>query len=227
MKVSWTKLKSFIDDRALSVQFVEFDNSYWLKGIDGGFELECDLLKSPTDTTDLDDFETNYKPLGNQSPKQQVTTQYELNDKDLHIACMSGDVDTGTGIAISQIVIPGTPGSTDGRWVAGGEAFFDHADVKDRVIAIDVVDVDNLLGLGAGTVVKTYHDEEVAEENRGWYIGVDQFDATGNAGIIEIEPMGYYGFIPAGLYLRITAKKDPANKTGTFRINIAWGKPSP
>lgn len=65
MKVEWTDLKAFVDSRLLSIQWLEFSDKYYLKAIDGSFSLECDLLKSPSDTTDLDDFVNNYKSLGN------------------------------------------------------------------------------------------------------------------------------------------------------------------
>ncbi len=65
MKVQWSDLKSFVNARTLSIQWVEFTDKYYLLAIDGGFQLECELLKSPSDTTDLNDFVNNFKALGN------------------------------------------------------------------------------------------------------------------------------------------------------------------
>ena len=65
MKVQWPDLKSFVNARTLSIQWVEFTDKYYLWAIDGKLQFECELLKSPSDTTDLDDFVNNYKALGN------------------------------------------------------------------------------------------------------------------------------------------------------------------
>lgn len=64
-QVSWTIFKDFVDTKGLSIQFIEFDSEYSLQAFDGFFSLECVLYKQPTDTTDLDNFETNYKAKGN------------------------------------------------------------------------------------------------------------------------------------------------------------------
>lgn len=72
MKVSWTIFKNFVDERSLSVQWIDLNNRYWMKAFDEAFVLECDLAKDPSDTDELDDFETNYKSDGNRklgSPK--------------------------------------------------------------------------------------------------------------------------------------------------------------
>ena len=67
MKVDWTTFKAFITDRSLSAQYVELPSHYWLKAFDGSFALECGLDKNPSDTTDLDDWNDNYKASGNKS----------------------------------------------------------------------------------------------------------------------------------------------------------------
>lgn len=65
MKVSWTILKNFFTTRYAPLNYVEFESYYWLRADDVGFSLECELDKNPNDTTDLNDFETNYKPDAN------------------------------------------------------------------------------------------------------------------------------------------------------------------
>lgn len=67
MEVTWSILKAFITARTLSIQYVDLDDTYWLCAYDGNFKLECKLYKYPTDTTDLLDFENNYKAAGNKS----------------------------------------------------------------------------------------------------------------------------------------------------------------
>ena len=65
MKVSWTILKNFFTTRYAPLNYVEFESYYWLKADDISFSLECELDKSASDTTDLDDFEDNYKASAN------------------------------------------------------------------------------------------------------------------------------------------------------------------
>lgn len=65
MKVQWSLFKQFVDNKSLSIQWLDLDKIYSLKAFDGSFSLECELDKYPTDTTDLSDFENNYKSNGN------------------------------------------------------------------------------------------------------------------------------------------------------------------
>jgi hypothetical protein len=67
INVSWVQLKQFADDREVSIQFIENDNSYILRTIDGPFILGCELenIEEPSQDSDQYDFEQNYKPSGN------------------------------------------------------------------------------------------------------------------------------------------------------------------
>jgi hypothetical protein len=143
-----------------------------------------------------------------------ITTQFERNDLDLKMACAK--IDTVNGEGKISIKIPGTHGSAEGRYIGGGDLFFDEAHAGDKVCKIAVVDVDDLLGYGANTELKTYTDSDVAVEEQGWYVPVKR-------GFLEIEPMGFYGFIPAGMYLEITLKKGSSILTGTGYVNLYWG----
>lgn len=62
--VNWSEIKSFLDNRSLSCQYVELDSKYIIQGHDGNFILQCEINKNSSDITD---FETNYKPTGNAS----------------------------------------------------------------------------------------------------------------------------------------------------------------
>lgn len=73
---NWQEIKTFVDNRGIyTLQFVERFNVYEIAAVDGPFELYMQLSKSPTDTTDLLDFETNYKPLSNLSSTQMNWSQ--------------------------------------------------------------------------------------------------------------------------------------------------------
>lgn len=66
LKVSWSTLKNFVDDRNITVNWIVDDGEYNIVAIDGPFILNTKLTLDPTDT-DTSDFEDNYKTLGNQS----------------------------------------------------------------------------------------------------------------------------------------------------------------
>lgn len=73
MKVEWSDFKSFVDSRKSCVHHVEFDNYYHIISFDANFQVECKLDKSPTDTTDLDDFENNYKASSNKKITSEIS----------------------------------------------------------------------------------------------------------------------------------------------------------
>jgi hypothetical protein len=212
-QVKWDEFKAFVDSRLLSIQFRETDNHYLMRAMDQWFGLECNLEKS-VDTSDIAEFEADYKSIGNLSPKQSVRTQFERDDLILKIACAKATVDSNSE-ALIELKIPGVLADDDCRWIDGGKAFFDSPTAGDKVVEISIVDKDNVLGYGANTILKTYHDEECDAINQGWYIYPTR--------PLEIETLGYYGKIPAELYLVIKAKKANDITTGTFYVSIDWG----
>ena len=73
MQVDWSQIKFMLQSRKLSAQYVIVGANYWIKAIDGRFELECLI---PTDTSisnDSMDFVTNFLPTGNASLIQNST----------------------------------------------------------------------------------------------------------------------------------------------------------
>lgn len=147
---------------------------------------------------------------------RQVQTQFERDDVILKIARMSASVG-GDSTALCEIKVYGVMANGDGVYISGGEAFFDTAVAGDAITKVEVVDVDDVLGYGAGTVIKTYHDDAVDVENAGWYIPV-------KLGHAYCETLGFYGFIPAELYIRLVGKKANSITTGTFYVNLEYGR---
>lgn len=219
MQSEWSEFKTFVDARNLSIQWVTYRNNYYLKAIDGLFEIECSIPTDRDACQDTVDFEDNYKSNGNRTPKQEITTQFEKNDKALKCVSSKATIDE-TGWATILIKIPGTFAGLDpssaGRVISGGQGWFDEKHIDDRLVELEVVDIDNVLGLGTNITLKNYCDDE-AEDNEGWYVPFHN-------GIVEITPIGGYGFIASGLYLRIKAKKGGNITTGTFYANIKWGQ---
>ena len=140
----------------------------------------------------------------------EVMTQKEKSDITLNMACGKIQADV-TGLAVLDIKVPGTPGGTDGRYVQGGSAWFDvyHKDDKFKVF---VVDNDNLLGYGAGTVIGSYTDDG---PNAGFYAEPD--------GRVQVATLGFFGFIPSGMYLRMEGQCGDGVQDSLY-MNIVWGK---
>lgn len=79
LEITWTELKSFLDDRNLSANYVEFPNIYIVTGVDHYLSFFCKIRKDSN--ADQVDFETNYKPTGNQNLKGESVTYPFANKK--------------------------------------------------------------------------------------------------------------------------------------------------
>lgn len=64
MEVSWNEMKTMVDSRNISVQYIIIGSNYWIKAIDDLFSVEC-LLPTDESNSDTADFVTNYKPKAN------------------------------------------------------------------------------------------------------------------------------------------------------------------
>jgi hypothetical protein len=64
-KVNWATMKSFVDSRGLSIQVLAKPEEYILVAIDSVFKIQHNMDRTPSDTTNLTDFETNYLPVAN------------------------------------------------------------------------------------------------------------------------------------------------------------------
>lgn len=213
-EVSWTQLKSFVDGRSLALQYIEFDDSYYLSAFDGPFSLYTHISKedpAPVDS-DQEDFEDNYKADANKPPTTQVQTRTERGDVSMKLCRISKA--TSSGSADVEIKVPGTYGTDPGRMIAGGSGCFGTGALGDYISEINVVDKDNVTGLGANTIVKKWHDEDVTSyQSKGMYL---------MPGLNLIDSMGDWGELPAGLYLQIKVNK--ASGDDTFYLNIIWGE---
>jgi hypothetical protein len=79
MKIEWSQFKSFVSNRKLDMLMLEDENHYHLFASEDGFAAECDVDKNPSDTTELDDFENNYKSACNPKKINIVTPSTPLN----------------------------------------------------------------------------------------------------------------------------------------------------
>jgi hypothetical protein len=213
MKTNWAAFKNYVNSLSLSIQYTWDSNYYYLWLTDG--TLSCDIQLQSDDATD---FLLNFQPNANQSNNQNVTTQFEKNDKVLKLASLEGTLVSGA--TTLSIKIPGTPGTAEGRWIAGGFAFTDVWTKGDRLTTIEIKDNDNITGQGAGTTLKSYADLDLDPLFQGWRM----WPSSQVGGEIEIDPIGGYGFVPAGLYLEISFQMATGSAATWVCCDIWWGK---
>jgi len=63
VELPWTSFKAFVDARALSIQWVEADSTYFMFAFDGPMALRCAVYKDSG--ADQTAFEATYQALGN------------------------------------------------------------------------------------------------------------------------------------------------------------------
>src|ERR1035437_10341242 len=126
LNVDWTTIKDFVNARSLSVQYFAYQGTYFIWAFDGPVELMARIpIVSPTpNPSDQYDFETNFISFANSSPKEIITTQFELRDKTLKLISASGTIGLDGTVSI-LLKVHGTTNPTgdttlDGRWISSG-----------------------------------------------------------------------------------------------------------
>jgi hypothetical protein len=213
IKVDWITFKNFVDERSISIQFLDAKNTYYLYAFDGPFHIYSAIYKD--NSAEQIEFESNYKALGNKSVTSEVVTQFEKNDKSLKLVSDYGEINLQTGQCVLLLRVPGIPGQGK-RFVASGMAWFENPELLDRVM-VYISDEDNLLGQGAGIIIGSYTDDEAEESKRGWFIPPGR-------GYADAQAIGGYGELPSGFYLKIIGIKQTPAIGGKFFCNIEWGK---
>ncbi len=201
MNVSWSTFKTVATDRGLSVQWLDLGDSYELKLIDGMFILDCNIPKS--DTANTADFETGLKLTGNKklAPKDSVlgreivnTSAFAINtDFEVKATGYRGTAAAGVSTNLDFAV-----GSED-RYVNGINLIIHNAADADT-IGFKVVDVNNVLGYGAGLVLKTF--------GTNWNIDHTKADQGR-------EVFNFVARLPAGVYVRVVY-----NSTGETAVTV-------
>lgn len=187
MKLNWTQFKTISNAKSMSIQYIETDNFYHLKSFDGVFCIDCELSKNPTDTTDLLDFENNYKANANKPLVPKDSTGLPIQRGSPFTDALGFRF---RGHSFKETVSANTTKDIDylvsaERWINGGRLIVDNIGSDDK-LTFQVVDKDNIFGYGAGVVL----DEFIKD----FYIP--------STGTLEVA-LAYPARIYAGLYLRL------------------------
>lgn len=217
IQLSWSEIKNFSAQRGVNIQYLQTNDVYFVWAYDAPMIVCCKIqVQSPApEESDQLDFETNFKAGANQDNSATVTTQFEKKDKTLKLASAKEEIDEEGNVTI-LLKIPGTPGSSDGRFISGGMAWFSQRHEDDRIIGVYFTDEDNILGGGAGAIVGSYTDDEMDSINQGWRIPP--------IGHVDAETLGFYGIAPSGFYMKIIGKSGNGAQAGkALYMNLEWG----
>lgn len=141
-----------------------------------------------------------------------VRTRGERSDISMKL-CRNSKVTTSSNVTL-EFKVPGTYGTDTGREIEGGFACFGTPAPGDYISEINVIDKDNVTGLGANTILKTWHDSDITNyQSKGIWLTT----------LTEIHSMGDWGLIPSGVYLQLKATK--ASGDDTLYISLVWGEP--
>lgn len=213
IELPWAEFKAqVLDTHHWNVVYFDINNHYFIYAKQNSFTVICKMHKDSG--SDQADFEDNYKDLISNKITDNNRSRFEDEDIVLKLVKLAGQAD-GNGDLSLEVEIPGEAGEI-GRYAAGFWAFTDNYAWGDAITKIEIIDTNGMLG-EAGAVVKDYHDSDLSSENQGWFF----WKVFGTEGECEVEPIGYYGQIFAGLTVRMTFKVQANAKV---KVNGWWGK---
>jgi hypothetical protein len=214
-RVSYADLKAFVTARGLSVQYVEFANVWWLAAIDGALALDCQLDKGDN-SSEVADFVATLQAGGNKpiEPRDAVlnrkitsmsafavNSDYEVKATGF-AATAAGATGSGTVedpyVAVTTNVDHAVGG--EDRYINGLELLIGNAAMGDTV-DFKVVDVNNVLGYGAGVLLKQF--------GFSWNVAPDRV----SQGVLSFN---YLARLMAGLYVRLSYR---AVTAGTRKVS--------
>lgn len=75
MLAEWSDVKSVLTNRNLSAQYTIIGPNFWIKAIDGSFELECVIPTNTSISSDSLDFVTNFQSNANKVSVDSINVQ--------------------------------------------------------------------------------------------------------------------------------------------------------
>lgn len=215
LELSWSDFKTqVLDKSSWSWIYFEVNFEYHIYAKQNNFSVLC-KINFDNDPTSKSDFEDNYKDNSSTMLVDQVRSRFEVDEIVLKLAKINGTADANGDLSL-ELIVPGSITNTE-RFISGGYAYTDNYSFLNSITKIEVIDYQNYLGYGANTVIKTYHDSDVGEENQGWFFEKH----FGSEGVVEIEPMGWYGKFNGDLKLKLTFK---VQANANVKCIIWWGK---
>lgn len=202
MRLSWSDFKSFVDDRVVPIHERPLDDgNLLLEAFDGPVIRNCKIRSG---TADFTDYEDNYQASANPT----------ISDKKGHTIVRNGAFSDTEGMKFRGTGIKGTATKnsvtnhdyelTEDRFLNGVELFLQDQEWSDDV-KLQVIDIDNILGYGANTVLDEFGTD--------WNIATDQ-ERQGP----YILP--YPALILKDLYIRIKYNSTGTTNDVKLKINL-------
>lgn len=117
MELAWSTFKVFINDRALSIQYADDGQTYYLWATDGVLLLQCRIVQDGG--SDQTDFETNYEPAANSIVSEVATSANQDSEISLLSSVDSKITAVNTGsVTVSSSALP-TGAATDTKQDTG------------------------------------------------------------------------------------------------------------
>ena len=154
MTVTYSVLVATAGSRGLPIHHIDEINAYTLLMFDGPLRLECRVMKSSRDAAD---FEANHKQAVQVSPKTEVVSQLEKDDKTL-TPWFAYALTDASGYAEARIPIPAPM-----RYIAYGDAEFETRHAFDRIVGLYVRDDDRLIAWQVALSIDPEATEPVAD----------------------------------------------------------------
>ena len=182
--ITWKELKSFISSRKISLQYIEVENYYKIFAFDGLFSVSVELSKTIPPNNDQVDFENNWKTLDNVNKPVIQQVAITLSEDAFKISAegfkflANANTTTTFDYQLNQ------------KFMFRGLSFLSNNAILGDYINVQLVDKDNVLGLGAGIIL-------ASPIKKGYIM------PTINSGPIYREDVSSSQIPIEGLYLRV------------------------
>lgn len=193
----------------------------YIESVDSSVSIYMKASLSEEDEATLDNIVFIHSPSSSPLTKT-VPIKQALPDTHPYYFGITGTTDN-TGYLELLVQIPGTfngvngyPLSGDhsnGKYILFAEAKFSSPSLGDKITHLEAVDLDDVIGLGSGTVLGGYIDTSMPSENRCIYLKDTSWTR------IEVSPGPK--FLPSGVYMRIRLQK-ASSVADTVYINVFW-----
>lgn len=160
---SWSSFKSLIANKELSMQYTELEKRYDIYASEGHFMWHCMIEKVSPASSDQTDFENNYKSNAN----AKIYEPTIING----FRKYSSDADDLYRESIKNTVTANQTNNFDKKftfdvYIYGGVYEVVGTPNDGDYLDIQVIDIDNVLGYGAGTVLATFVYKEYINTER-------------------------------------------------------------
>lgn len=205
-KLEWQEFKTQVDNLNLNMQCLDINLGYYeIFAYYNKFTLFCRILKTTPKSVDQLDWEDNYQNTSNELIKNQVLVQpadiaitlYRAPD----ICTIAAGQEETIDLFLEQ------EGSELQHILYGGAVHALNPGFEDYV-RFQVVDINNVLGYGAGLVLKEYIKKAYLNNNNTF----EDYDDAG-------------AYLPVGLALRCIYKSTKESGETKVKINYLLGVP--